>query len=145
MPASPEKSLIPFGPRSHFLCKYSKHGNASETQVDTRAQTPSCLSSLPRQFPPSHSPSCCHSPEERPSFCRFLQYHYDAGSVGRRRKEKKKCFCCDKCQLCQYLKRTVVCKMDHYPNAQKLQSEASSPGSETVWLSPGGNRGKALL
>ena len=70
----------------------------------------------------------------------------DARSEGRWRKEKKKkCFCCDKCQLCLCLKRTVALPNGTLSNVQKPYIEVRRlPRSEIVWLPWGRGRGRII-
>lgn len=60
----------------------------------------------------------------------------DARSEGRQRKERKKnVFCCDKCQLCLCLKRTVVLPNGTLSSVQKSYMKVRRlPRSEIVWL-----------
>ena len=100
---------------------------------------PSCLPLPPTTDLPA-------TPQRRGLCSADFTVSLDACSEGRRRKEKKKkCFCCDKCQLCLCLKRTVVLPNGTLSNVQKPYIEVRRlPRSEIVWLPWGRGRGRII-
>lgn len=108
----------------------------------------------PSRPPASRSPPHCllhqtaplaATPQRRGLCTADFTVSLDARSEGKQRKEKKKCFCCDKCQLCLCLKRTVVLPNGTLPNVQKPYIEVRRlPRSEIVWLPWGGGRGRII-
>ena len=94
---------------------------------------------------PPHHRLACHSPEERPLQCRLYSIIRCTLRREMEKREKKKCFCCDKCQLCLCLKRTVVLPNGTLSNVQKPYIEVRRlPRSEIVWLPWGRGRGRII-
>ena len=125
-------------PLVHSLISSANTAKTAMYQRPRRKGEPSrppASRSPPPPAPPSDSPACRHSPEERPLCCRLYSI---IRCTLRRETEKrggKKCFCCDKCQLCLCLKRTVVLPNGTLSSVQKSYIEVRRlPRSEIVWL-----------
>ena len=134
--------LFPRRALSPLVQSLISSANTAETAMHQRPRR-NQAALLPPAPPTTDLPA---TPQRRGLCSADFTVSLDACSEGRRRKEKKKkCFCCDKCQLCLCLKRTVVLPNGTLSNVQKPYIEVRRlPRSEIVWLPWGRGRGRII-